>query len=117
MKTDKNSADMADKVFSYLGFAAKSRNMVTGYNTCEMMMARRKIKLLIVAEDLAENTKKKMTQQCDKYNIDLKIFGKSEILSQKTGNSGKGIFGITDSHFAKIISEEIDRIQSEREVF
>ena len=106
-----------NKVMTYFGFAAKSRNLVTGGNTCLMMMDRKKIKLLIVTEDIAENTVKKMLQGCNKNNIDYRIFGKSDELSAITGTDGKGIFGITDKHFAEIIGKEIDLIQSEREVF
>ena len=108
---------MRDKVYSYLGFAARARNLVTGYNTCIMMMEKRKIKLLILTKDLAENTVKKMLQQCDKSNVEYRIFGSSDELSQITGKTGKGIFGITDQHFAEIICKEIDRIQSEKEGF
>lgn len=106
-----------DKVMTYLGFAARSRNLVTGYNTCQMMMEKKRVKLLIITEDMAENTVKKMVQQCTKHKIDYRIFGQSDDLSQITGKSGKGIFGITDGHFAEIICKEIDLIQSEREVF
>lgn len=100
-----------------MGFAARSRNLVTGYNTCVLMMERRKLKLLILSSDLAENTIKKMIQKCEQFNVKYRIFGESDVLSHATGNPGKGIFGVTDSHFAQIIKEEIDRIQSEREVF
>ncbi|MGF6376219.1 ribosomal protein L7Ae-like RNA K-turn-binding protein [Clostridiales Family XIII bacterium PM5-7] len=106
-----------DKVESYLGFAARSRNLVTGYNTCTMMMEKKRIHLLIITKDMAENTMKKMLQQCNKNKVKYRIFGDSEALSQITGKAGTGIFGITDKHFAKIICEEIDQIQSEREVF
>ena len=106
-----------DKVFSYMGFAARSRNLVTGYNSCILMMERKKIRLLILTEDLAENTMKKMLQQCDRSHVEYRIFGKREQLSHITGNCDKGIYGITDRHFAEIICKEIDRIQSEREVF
>ena len=106
-----------DKVFSYLGFAARSRNLVTGYNTCSLMMGKRKIKLLILPEDLADNTVKKMLQLCGRYNIKYRIFGESDQIAHATGKPGKGVFGITDSHFAEIICKEIDLIQSEREVF
>lgn len=105
------------KIFSYLGFAAKSRKLVTGYNTCIMTMEKGRLKFLILTEDLSENTMKKMMQKCSKNKVSYRIFGNSDELSQITGTSGKGIFGITDSHFAKITCEEIDRIQSEREVF
>lgn len=106
-----------NKVFSYLGFAARSRNLVTGYNTCIMMIEKRKLKLLILTEDLADNTVKKMQQKCSKHDIKYRIFGKADELGRIAGKPGKGVFGITDSHFAEIICKEIDLIQSEREVF
>jgi len=106
-----------NKVESYLGFAARSRNLITGYNTCSMMMEKKKVRLLILTEDLAENTIKKMLSQCKKNKTEYRIFGNSDQLSHITGKSGKGIFGITDKHFAEIICKEIDRIQSERKVF
>ena len=105
------------KFFSYLRFAARSGNLVTGYNTCSLMMERRKLKLLILTDGLADNTIKKMLQLCGRYKIEYRIFGKSEELAHAAGKPGKGIFGITDRHFAEIICKEIDLIQSEREVF
>ena len=103
-----------NKVESYMGFAAKSRNLVTGYNTCIMMMGKRKVKLLILCEDLVENTIDKMVSECNKNKVAYRIFGSSDDLSYVTGKAGKGIFGITDKHFAEIICKEIDLIQSER---
>ena len=105
------------KLESYMGFAARSGNMVTGYNTCLLMMKKRQIKLLIIASDLSENTKKKMLARSSAGSVRYRIFADAESLSSMTGKKGKGIFGITDTHFAEIIEEEIDRIQSEREVF
>ena len=46
---------MRSKMMSYLGFAAKARKIVNGYNTCIFMMEKRKVKLLVLEEDLAEN--------------------------------------------------------------
>ena len=94
------------KLESYMGFAAKSRNMVTGYNTC-----------MVIASDLSDNTKKKMLALAEAGKVRYRIYGDVESLSQMTGKRGKGIFGITDFHFAEIIGTESDRIQSEREVF
>lgn len=100
-----------------MGFAARSRNLAAGYNTCILLMEKKKLRLLILAGDLAENTVKKMSQQCDRNNVEYRIFGNREQLSQITGKRDNGIYGITDKHFAEIICKEIDRIQSEREVF
>ena len=105
---------MENKVLSYLGFAAKARKLVTGYNTCIYMMEKKKIRLLILAEDLSENSVKKMASAAEKHNVPCKIYGAGEQLSKITGNAGKGIFGITDKNFAKVISDGIDHIQSEK---
>ncbi|MGN1334599.1 MAG: L7Ae/L30e/S12e/Gadd45 family ribosomal protein [Anaerovoracaceae bacterium] len=106
------------KMLSYMGFAAKARKMVSGYNTCVFSMEKRKVKLLIIADDLADNSKKKMISAAGKFNVEYRIFGDSEEMSRITGNAGKGIFAITDDNFANVISKEIDHIQAlEREVF
>ena len=47
---------MKSKVLSYMGFAKKSGNLVSGVNTCSFNMARGKVKLAILAEDISENS-------------------------------------------------------------
>lgn len=106
------------KMLSYMGFAAKARKIVNGYNTCIFTMEKGKVKLLIIAEDLAENSTKKMISAAQRLKVRYRVFGNSDEMSHITGTSGKGIFAITDDNFAKVISDEIDHIQSlEREVF
>lgn len=100
------------KMLSYMGFAAKARKIVNGYNTCIFTMEKRRVRLLIIAEDLAENSKKKMIQAANKHNVEYRIFGDSDEMSHMTGTSGKGIFGITDENFANVISKEIDYMQT-----
>ena len=106
------------KLLSYMGFAAKARKIVNGYNTCVFTMEKRRVKLLIIAADLAENSKKKMISAAGKNNVEYRVFGDSEEMSRMTGTAGKGIFGITDENFANVILKEIDHIEAlEREVF
>lgn len=106
------------KLLSYMGFAAKARKIVNGYNTCVFTMEKRRVKLLIIASDLAENSKKKMISAAGKNNVEYRVFGDSEEMSRMTGTAGKGIFGITDENFANVILKEIDHIEAlEREVF
>lgn len=105
------------KVHSYLGFAAKSRNMVTGYNTCIFQMNKRKVRLLILANDISDNTMDKMMTELRKSGTDYRIYGTIDELSRVTGNDNKGIYGITDAKFADIIRKEIDKELSDREVF
>ena len=108
---------MRSKVESYLGFAARARSLSTGYNTCIFMMEKRKLKLLILTEDLSENSKEKMVRAAKQYEVPCRIYGKIYDLSHITGTEGKGIFGLADKNLADAIVSEIDRQSLEEEVF
>jgi ribosomal protein L7Ae-like RNA K-turn-binding protein len=99
---------MRKKVDGYLGFAAKSRNLVSGYHTCLHAIKQKKLRLLILSEDLSENTVKKLSKLTRDNEIPMRIYGKSEELSKVTGSQERGIFGITDVNFADVILKEID---------
>ena len=64
---------MTDKVLRYMGLAARGRMLAVGYNTCILMMNRRKIKILILAGDLADNSKEKMISNAKKNNVPFRI--------------------------------------------
>ena len=104
------------KLESYLGFAARAGKVVTGSNPCLTMIPRRKVLLVIISEDVGENTREKLSQKCASHGVEYRIYGKAEMLSAMTGKTDKGIFGITDKGFAESIRKEIDLIQSEMEV-
>ena len=99
---------MKGKLESYLGFARRSKNIVFGAGTCELMMNKGKVHYLIIAEDAADNTKKKLASQAEWLEIPYSIYGLSDELSRMTGNPGRSVFGITDPHFADIIRKQIE---------
>lgn len=95
-----------------MGLAARGRMLAVGYNTCILMLNRKKLKALILARDLAENSLEKMVAAAKKNNVPFRIYGEMEELSHITGKENAGIFGITDENMSKAIIEEIDHIQS-----
>ncbi len=99
---------MRKKVDSYLGFAAKSQNLISGYHTCLYGIKQKRLKLLILSEDLSENTVRKLIKLSEENGIPSRIYGKTDELSKATGNRERGVFGITDINFANIILKEID---------
>ena len=86
---------LSDKLSAYMGFAAKAGALQTGYNTSLLLIKRRKVRLLIVAEDASDNTKKKMTQKCASNNVECRIFGTKESLSHVTGKKESSVFILT----------------------
>lgn len=100
---------MKKQTESYLGFAKKSGNLLAGYNTCVSAMNKGKIKLLIICEDLAENSMEKITGLARANQTKYIIYGHSDALGPITGSSGRAIFGITDAGFAKTIAAAINQ--------
>ena len=99
---------MRSKLASYMGFAVKSRNLVMGFNTCVLAMNKKKIKLLIIAKDISENSGKKIEKEAKKHQVPYRIYGTTDELSEMAGTGGRSIFGITDDNFAEVILKEID---------
>lgn len=108
---------MRDKVLRYLGLGARGRLLVTGYNTCLFMMGKKKVKLLIIAEDLAANSKEKIIRAAEKSGVEYRLYGTKDVISVSVGKEDAGIFGVTDENLAKAISYEIDHRKSKKEVF
>ena len=104
---------MSNKLSGYLGFAARARRLQTGYNTVLGLIEKRKACLVIVAEDAAEGTRDKLSAKSRSHGVRCVVFGTGDELSGITGTGNSMVFAVTDGNFAKIISEEIDRIRSE----
>lgn len=108
---------MREKVDSYLGFAKKSGQLVTGTQTCGINIDKGKLKLLIIAEDTAEGSKEKMIRQARQKGLEYRVYGKRDELSHLVGSEGSCIFGIKDGNFAEVIVREIDENEKDKEVF
>ena len=96
------------KLASYMGFASKAGKVAAGTNTCIFTMQKGKVRLLIIAEDLAENGREKLIFSADQNGVEYRIFGQADDLAHYTGKYGAGVFAITDDNFAKVIVETID---------
>ena len=106
---------MRKKLHSYLGFAKRSGNLIAGYNTCIYAMKRGKVKLLILAADISENTLKKIIKEAERNRVPYRIYGEASEISQITGTESRGIFGVIDENFGAIIANEIDEARSQEQ--
>ncbi len=99
---------MREKIHSYLGFAKRSGNLISGYNSCLYSIKRGTVHLLLLTEDLSDNTKKKFLNVAESANLNLRIFGDKETMQEMTGEIGRGIYVITEENLAKAVLREID---------
>lgn len=94
-----------NKIFSLLGLATRSRNVVSGEFMTEKAVKSCKAELVIVGENASENTKKMFSNMCDFYQVPMVIFGTKEELGHAMGKEMRASLAITDSGFADSLTK------------
>ena len=92
-----------NKVYGLLGLTSKAGKLAFGTDSCLEMIAKHKVKLIIVAEDSSERTINNFKEKCKQNNIDFYIFGKKDDLSKSIGKVNKTVIGIKDKNLAGAI--------------
>jgi len=99
---------MESKVYGMLGLATKAGKIAFGTEQVLKFAIKKQITLIIIAEDTSENSKKKMINNCQKYNIDYVIFGTKQELSRAIGKENKAIIALRDKSFSDNILKIIN---------
>lgn len=100
------------KILGLIGLSAKAGKISFGSDSVEDQIKKKKVKLVIMAEDSSERTKDKFKKLTEKNNIPCIIIGKIEEVSKAIGKSNKAIIGIKDLN----LSKEIQKINNGGEV-
>ncbi|MDC3421842.1 ribosomal L7Ae/L30e/S12e/Gadd45 family protein [Aquibacillus koreensis] len=83
----------------------RARKCTLGEESIIRDIQKRKAKLILLANDTGQQTRKKITDKCQSYNIPLRVVDDRDTLSQAIGKSGRVAIAILDGGFAqKIIS-------------
>lgn len=97
-------------IFNLLGLAARARKVVTGEEQVIKEVRGQKAKLVILSMDASKNTQKKMQDKCKFFNVELHEFATRDILGHAIGREARVSVAITDSGFAKKLSELLNEI-------
>lgn len=101
-----------NKIFSLLGIATKSGNVVSGEFMTEKVIKSGKAFLVIVGTDASENTKKMFQNSCSFYKIPVYFYGSKEELGHSMGKQMRASLAITDSGFAKALITHLNSQQA-----
>ena len=93
-------------VLSLLGLASRARKITCGEVLLKDIRSSQ-VKLVIIASDASENTKKKYKDKCQFYHIDYIIDGNIDEISQAIGKDNRVAVGIKDKGFANKIKSKI----------
>ena len=89
------------KICGLIGIATKAGKIVAGTDACIEEMQKGKVKLVLVAEDASERTKKTFEEEAKKYQIAIYTILSIEELSKAMGKVNKAVIGIKDISFSK----------------
>jgi|SRR5690554_477049 len=92
-----------------LGLANRSGNIVTGEETIINKIRQDKVKMVIVAVDASEKTKKLYFDKCKFYNITCVEAGTINELSKAIGKINRVAVGICDAGFKKGLLAKITK--------
>lgn len=95
-----------DRILSFLGLATKAGKVVSGEFSVEKAVKSMHAKLVIVAEDASDNTKKLFSDKCKFYHVPYVVYGNKESLGLATGKMFRATVAITDDGFAKSLLEK-----------
>ncbi len=109
MNIEDKSAYQKRKVLGMLGISAKAGKIVCGTDATIEDIEKHRVKLVIVAQNASERTKRNIRYICDNNKIPILEFGDIEEISRTIGKNNKAIIGVK----SKSLSEEIEKLIKE----
>lgn len=94
---------MTNKYLNMLGLAYRARKLSTGEQAIIKDIQAKRAKLVLIANDIGQQTKKKLTDKCDTYDVPFKIVDDRETIAKAIGKSARVAVAILDDGFAKKI--------------
>ena len=97
-----------NKIYGLIGLARRAGKISFGTESSAETIEKKKAKLVIVAKDCSDRTKKNFKDLCQRLNVEIRIEGTIEELSKSIGQVNKAVIVIKDENFAKEILKRID---------
>lgn len=96
-----------DKLLSLISLATKAGKTASGEFCTEKEVKSGRAKLVIVAADASENTKKKFRNMCDYYQVPVFFYGDKNTLGHAMGKEFRASLAVVDEGFAKGIIRQL----------
>lgn len=97
-----------NKVLGLIGLCTKAGKICFGTDACTDLIQKRKVDLVIVANDASDRTKRNFEFICNKNDTKICSFGTIESLSKAIGKNNKAVIGIKNKDFANQIEKIIN---------
>lgn len=103
--------DNKSKIISMIGMANKAQKVISGEDSLRKAIREKKVKLIIIAEDASDNTKKRFSNCANYYGVPYYVYLSKDEFSISLGERIRSVIGIADNNFSiyleKLICEAI----------
>lgn len=93
-----------DRILSLIGLATKGGKTASGEFMTENKVKARKAKMVIVATDASDNTKKEFRDMCSFYKVPYAEYGTKDELGHAMGKEMRASLAVTDEGFARSLA-------------
>lgn len=97
-----------DKVLGMIGLAQKAGKVVSGEFMTEGAIKDGSAKLVIIASDVSENTRKKFSNSCSYYHVPYREYSDKETLGHAMGKEFRASLAVTDEGLAQAIWKKMN---------
>ncbi len=104
---------MNNKILSMISICQKAGKLISGEFSCENSIKSDTAKLVLLATDASDNTKKKFVNKTTFYKVPLYQMGTRMELSKAIGKQNKVVFVVTDVNFSTKIQQLIEETPQE----
>jgi len=96
-----------NQLLSILGLAMRAGKVVSGEDMVLRAIRSRKAKFILLSQDAGKNTKKRITNKCEFYQVPVYQYGTREELGKAIGKPERVVIAITDAGFAQKVKQLI----------
>lgn len=96
-----------------IGMAKRAGKTQTGGFICEKAIKSGASKLIIMAEDISENSFKSIKNSCEHYNVKYITYGDKDSLGTFTGGGDRAVVSINDANFADAVLKKYNEVTSQ----
>lgn len=108
--------DRLKKVYSLIGLAQRAGKLSSGTMAAKGSLLRKRAHLLIMSDDIAENTKDSLVSASDKLEIPWVLLGSKFILGNSVGKAYRVAITVNDRDIAKAIINAINASKEENKI-
>jgi ribosomal protein L7Ae-like RNA K-turn-binding protein len=95
-------------MYSFLGLIQKSGNLSSGDESVEIDIKKGRCRLLIIAEDASENTKKRFEDMARYRKVPYVFFGSKTELGLGLGKSDRAVIALKNEGFANAFLKKLN---------